>query len=180
MSVTISAVPVLLLASLISSGIAAIERASTYNELSERIRNSVDDSNNIELNQEIINEICREYNTVFVDKNVLLKTLEEYGFDEIEDKMDQITCRADGFKISFYKEAKYGSLDSEPYKMFIKTECSEDDISELISDISDQYTSNTQEESYNKIKKRLEKHNLEISEEEVLDDNSIVLTVNIE
>ena len=180
MSVSVSAVPVLLIASLVSASVSAMERRKTFDEMAQRIAQSVRDGNNNKIDEEVIKKICREYDTVFLDKDVLLKTLNEYGFDEIKDEGDQIVCRTEGFKINFYKEAKYGVDSNEPYKMFIKTECEESDIEELINDISDQYTSNTQEESYNKIKDRLKKHNLEISEEEVLDDNSIVLTVNID
>ena len=38
----------------------------------------------------------------------------------------------------------------------------------------------TQEASYNKIKERLESQNLKISDEEVFDDNTIVLTIDLD
>ena len=179
MSVSISAVPVLLIASLISSSLAAIERKNTFDQMTEKIKNQ-SRLNNGTVKKEIINEICKEYDTVFVDKDVLLKTLNEYGFDEIDDSGDKITCKTDGFNVHFYKVANWGEEKPEPYKMLIEAVCDETRIDELIGDISEQYTSNTQEESYKKIKERLEKHKLKISEEEVLDDNSIVLTINVD
>ena len=49
-----------------------------------------------------------------------------------------------------------------------------------MQDIGNEYTINAQEVSYNKIKERLEEQNLDIENEEIYDDNTIVLTVNLE
>ena len=62
----------------------------------------------------------------------------------------------------------------------MKVTCDADcDDSAIIEDLSSEYGMNAQEESYLKIKERLAQKNLQIDEEEVLEDNSIVLTVNI-
>ena len=76
-----------------------------------------------------------------------------------------------------------GLLDNgekKPYKMKITTECTEDEIAELLNNINIEYTSNSQEENYIKIKERLENKGLKINEEEVFDDDTIVLTVNLD
>lgn len=180
MSIVISAVPVLIISTLISASVGTYQSAKALSETSQMIKKRLEDNNN-HVDSDIIKSICREYDTVFVNKDVLLKTLNDYGVDDIKDDGSRITCRLEGFTISFYKDIQYGTADeSGNYKMFVKTDCNEEELQELMNNISEQYTSNTQEESYNKIKERLKKHNLEINDEEVLEDNSIVLTIDID
>ena len=57
---------------------------------------------------------------------------------------------------------------------------SDTELEDIVKDINDEYRANAQEISYNKIKERLEAQNLTIDEEEIYDDNTIVLTVNLE
>ena len=53
-------------------------------------------------------------------------------------------------------------------------------VDDLVNDIGSEYCANAQEISYNKIKERLEKQNLTIDDEEIYDDNTIVLTINLD
>ena len=50
---------------------------------------------------------------------------------------------------------------------------------EIINDLNDEYGLNIQEMTYNKIKERLEQENMRLESETVLDDNSIVLTIDV-
>ena len=50
---------------------------------------------------------------------------------------------------------------------------------DLITDLNDEYGLNIQEMTYNKIKERLEQENMRLESETVMDDNSIVLTIDI-
>ena len=68
---------------------------------------------------------------------------------------------------------------NEPYKVRI-TYHNENGVAELLSNLGNEYSTNAQEISYNKIKERLEYQNLEIEDEEVYEDNTIVLTINLE
>ena len=60
------------------------------------------------------------------------------------------------------------------------TYVSDKNLNEFVENIASEYTANVQEVSYNKIKERLAEKNLEIYEEEIYDDNTIVLTVNLD
>ena len=51
---------------------------------------------------------------------------------------------------------------------------------DIVKDLGEEYQMNVQEQSYNNIKKKLENQNLEIDSEEVLEDNSIMITVNLD
>ena len=101
-----------------------------------------------------------------------LKTYQEIQFDcstNIEDKID---CKMEGLKFEFEKN------DEGVYVMTIN----HNDEKELgiVNELGEEYQLNVQEESYNNLKKKLEAQNLEIDSEEVLDDNSIMITVNLD
>ena len=55
-----------------------------------------------------------------------------------------------------------------------------DNIEEKVNDLNSEYALNVQEDAYLGIVEKLKENNMEIEEEEVLDDNTIVLTVNLE
>ena len=57
---------------------------------------------------------------------------------------------------------------------------STDNADEKINDISSEYGMNVQEASYLSIVEKLKENNMEIEEETVEDDNTIVLTINLE
>ena len=63
------------------------------------------------------------------------------------------------------------------YEMYITHK--ENDNLNVVNELKDEYELNVQEQSYMTIKKNLEKQNLSIESEEVLDDNSIIITVNL-
>ena len=126
--------------------------------------------------QEVMDVICKEYTTTFVSQEVLLKTLQEHGFENIQLQKNNVICETELFKLEFYK-----TDETESYTLKITSSCENDEeISTLIDDLSTEYSFNSQNESYNKITERLEKQGLKIDDEEVLDDDTIVLTVNID
>ena len=183
MSVTVEARPF----NLISDLVKVIN--SLHEGANEETKGFIDINNNVEeilkknqynitneVKEEIINTICKEYKTVFVNQEVLIKTLEEHGFYNIEINQYNITCEKDFFNLEFYRD----NSEQEPYVMKITTDCKEDEIVDLINDINSEYTLNSQEENYIKIKERLSKKGLQINEEEVFEDDTIVLTVNLE
>lgn len=119
----------------------------------------------------IVNHI---YDTNMMDEKTLLKTLEEHGARNIEINNSKITCICDVFRLNFEKQGA-----NKPYTLEVIANIDNDSES-LVQDINVEYSANVQEISYNKIKERLEQKNLTIENEEVYDDNTIVLTVNLE
>ncbi len=110
---------------------------------------------------------------------MLIKTLNEHGCENTKYENGIITCTLEDFKLEFYKDETLEGEEKNAFRMKIIANCDESKIEELINDINTEYTMNTQEESYIKIKERLEKQGLRINEEEILEDDSIVLTINI-
>jgi len=174
MSLTISAIPFLLIAAVVKASIdcnTARGDAKTFNDLNSLI--SGVQKNPSSLNQEAVSFICQEYQTVFLDKETLVKTLKEHGLDEISILENEITCRIEGYRLKFTRE------NSEPYKLSI-TCPSTGNTEETMLELDGEYAKNVQEATYMKIKERLAKNNLKIDNEEILEDDSIVLTVNLD
>ena len=121
-----------------------------------------------------VNFMEKSLETPFMDKNILLKTLEEHGVQNIKDEFGKIQGEYDSYSFTFEKN----EVD-KPYFLTIKY-LEKDNIEEKMNDLSSEYALNVQEDAYLGIVEKLKENNMEIEEEEVLDDNTIVLTVNLE
>ena len=113
------------------------------------------------------------YNTNYTDKGVLLNTLYEHGAEEMIEEGDNVTCKLFGMEMKYYKQ------DSGAYALDITQISDKTQCEGVLDDLNQEYGMNLQEITYNKIKERLEQENLRIESETVLDDNSIVLTIEI-
>ena len=162
-----------------SSANNSVKVEQTYKEMNEEIKKLLSQSNGL-VSKEIVELVCREYKTAFVDENLLIKTLKEHGAENIYTEYGNIACEMEGFLLEFYKQEPAEEMAYPPYIMKITTKCNENELQNFVSDINSEYTRNTQEENYIKIKERLDKQNMRIAEEEVFDDDTIVLTINID
>ena len=116
----------------------------------------------------------KDFETPFVDKNILLKTLEEHGATSINDDNLGISCNIDRYTLVFSRENT-----DQPYKLRMKYS-NENSATEKLDDISSEYTLNVQEDTYMNIIEKIKDNNMEIENEEVMDDNTIVLTINVD
>ena len=112
--------------------------------------------------------------TPFNDAEVLVKTLEEHGVEITEHSEYKIVGTCDRYILSFEKNDA-----GKPFYLTAKYD-NEKVFSETLNDINNEYSVNVQESTYLSIIEKLKENDLEIAEEEVLDDNTIVLTVNLE
>ena len=115
--------------------------------------------------------ICSQYKTIFKDEQLLIKTISEHGVKNITSENGKIYGELEGLKFEFLKD------NEGIYEMHI-THRENEDLN-VVEDLKDEYQLNVQEQSYMNIKKNLEKHNMQIDSEEVLEDNSIMITVNL-
>ena len=128
----------------------------------------------IHIEEEVLEKICnKEFKTIIMDRDALLKTLEEHGATDIMESQGDISCECEAFHLDFYKKI------NEPYTVRISYK-SEQGINELLTDLGNEYSTNAQEISYNKIMENIRTQNLTIETEEVYDDDTIVLTINLE
>jgi len=178
MSLTVTSAPFLLLSGLLTTMVETQRKLNNDTKEFEKLNNKLSElMKNDTITEEMVEEITKEYTTVFMDKDVLLKTLSEHGAQNIEVLEDNIICTLDCFAIEFMKK---NDENNNAYIMKLRANCNQDRVKELLDDINAEYAMNTQEETYIKLKERLDKQGLQIDEEEVLEDNSIMLTINID
>jgi len=178
MSVTISAFPFLLLSSVAGAGvdIAAINlqaEMGTDKALSKEVVYRLLEFEGQSFKAELL-PLNQEFETVFMNRELLVKTLKEHGCDHFKENFDDsFSCKVREFNVDLYRKNT-----DEPYK--IKISCAQDvNCNEFLSDLNSEYALNTQEETYIKIKERLCAQNLKIDAEEILEDNTIMLTINL-
>ena len=188
MSVIVTAAPMTLMAALghiipllvvASSGTvaSAAVNALAVKALSYEYKPSLSQAINKKFHIDIdtMNKIFnKELKTNIMDRETLLKTLDEHGAEIVEDEDDKIICLIDNLTMKFTKIA-----ESEPYNLYIEYH-SEEQLNTIVNELDEEYKANVQEVSYNQIKENLEAKNYTIEQEEILEDNTIVLTVNLE
>ena len=109
-----------------------------------------------------------------MDKEILRKTLEEHGVTNITEWENGMAGDVDNYKLTFEKPS-----EDKPYNLIIS--CRENDnAEEKVGDLNSEYAMNVQEDAYMHIIDKLKENNMQIEEEEVMDDNTIVLTINID
>jgi len=188
MSCTIVAVPYALawvVGSLIAStAVSTVNKTRDiiteyYEQEAELYKNQTASANNSDCDDvEVITDkhfIEKEFETPFADKELLIKTLEEHGCADITcDEIGSISCNVDNYSLSFYKNISDG-----PYKLRISA-LETDNTEEKVGDLHSEYALNVQEDAYLQIINKLKENNMQIESEEVQDDNTIVLTINLE
>lgn len=183
MSVTVVSLPVLLIygvvaaatsaAGVIDNSIAAKKLQEQNKELHEKLKQSIEENDGC-VNEGLLKELCKEYKTVFMDKDVLKKTLEEHGLNMNKADENYLEGLIENFTVTFSRENT-----SEPYtmKIFCNQEFTD---TTMVNDLNTEYAMNVQEETYIKLKERLEQKKMEIESEEVLEDDSIMITINLD
>ncbi len=141
-----------------------------YNLLNEEVKENCSEDR-------VITEkhfIEKTFETPFMDKEILRKTLEEHGVKNISEWEDGMVGDVDNYKLTFEKPAM-----DKPYNLRIS--CLENDnAEEKVGDLNSEYAMNVQEDAYMHIIEKLKENNMQVEDEEVMDDNTIVLTVNID
>lgn len=169
MSCTVVSLPVLLFSAIAGTTGSIIQFA-------QAVKGGLTNTNegSMHISDEAIENLSKqEFKTVIMDKRTLLKTITEHGAENIQVDGNDITCDCEGFHIQFI------SHHNAPYSMKVAFN-NPAGLDNLVSDIGTEYSVNAQEVSYNKIKERLGTKNLQINDEEILEDDTIVLTVNLD
>lgn len=169
MSCSVSLVPFMLLGSLISGVITGTQSiAGALND------SNIKDKMSLHLSDAQMKDLFnKEFQTQIMDKRTLLKTLSEHGAENIKIEANDVLCDCEQFHLKFI------SHENQPYSLIISYNQA-NGIDELVNDLGSEYTVNAQEISYNKIKERLAVKNLQIDDEEIYEDDTIVLTVNLD
>ena len=185
MSCTVVAVPYALIwvvGAITTAAVSAAERAAEMaaEKANEKYNSDIfnlaaEGENCIE--DKVITEnhfIEKTFETPFMDETILTKTLEEHGMTNITKWENGLSGEMENYKLIFEKP----SFD-KPYNLRI-TCLEQDNAEDKVNDISGEYALNVQEDAYLHIIDKLKENNMQIEEEEVMEDNTIVLTVNID
>ena len=115
-----------------------------------------------------------KYPTNFLDKEILLKTLKDYGINPTV-KGEEINFELSGVKIRLFRSG------SEPYTVELTDSELSKDIYNEISLLDDDYTREVVDSTYEKLKKEIDKRNdLFIENVKIEEDNSVLVTVGIQ
>lgn len=112
-----------------------------------------------------------ELPTNYTDKDLLKKTLDEYGAEIFYEYDDTIKCKIENSFLKFTK------VDGS-YSVKIINASNGEKIYQDLKELDLEYKRNLQEQVYINTKNNIKKEGMEIEKEEILEDNSIVLTIS--
>ncbi|NRT73150.1 hypothetical protein [Clostridium beijerinckii] len=115
----------------------------------------------------------KSFPTNFVDEKLLIKTLRDYGINTQLAENGTIQCNVENTTLIFYKE------NSTNYEVKIIGNSQIRGIYEQLNAIDEEYKRNVQSYTYNKVVEKLKQTNMDIQSEEVMEDDSLMLTINI-
>ena len=178
MSCTVVAVPYALMwvIGAIASAAAATTSTAINNSVDPDIFNLATDDENCSEDRVLTEKhfIEKTFETPFMDETILTKTLEEHGVNNIAKWENGISGDVENYKLTFERVSS-----DKPYNLRI-TCLEQDNAEEKVGDLNGEYALNVQEDAYLHILDKLKENNMQIEQEEVMEDNTIVLTVNID
>lgn len=112
--------------------------------------------------------------TNFRDAQLLTETLRNYGL--------QPTIRPGGEVICSFSEStiRFRSTDNGPFNVEVENTPNIRQIFQLLSNLDGDYKRGVQASAYEDLMSHIEERNLTVESEEVLEDNSIVITLNVQ
>lgn len=118
-------------------------------------------------------ETARRIETNFTDESLLIKTLKEHGMEVTLEEDRAVRASAEE------KELIYAKNPQGVYEVDLGGQPeSEELIQELIL-LEEEYGFNVQEFTYQRLKEHLSSEGMEVHSEEVLEDNTIKIVLNV-
>lgn len=115
----------------------------------------------------------QSFPTNFRDGQLLVRTLRDYGLEPVERQNGEIMCSAQGTELLF-RPAEDG-----PFSVEVRGASYLRQAFQLLSNLDEDYKRGVQAVAYENLKRKVEEKNLAVESEEVLEDNSIVITLNV-
>ncbi|WP_122644227.1 hypothetical protein [Luxibacter massiliensis] len=110
--------------------------------------------------------------TNYNDKDLLEKTLREFNAKHIKVDGENIICSIESYHLKFLKGKKNYIIELSGIK-------NPDRLIDELKCLDGLYKENLQQQVYVKTKERIQEQGMRIEAEEILEDNSIVLTVAV-
>ena len=120
------------------------------------------------------NETLPSIETFFNDVTLLKKTLEEHGLFVSVLSDNQLLCQVGDVSLDYFR-----STAEEPFSVTVSGLQNADDFFSEMECFEREYRQNVQSYTYNKLVENLNESSMKIREETVLEDNSILLTIDI-
>lgn len=113
--------------------------------------------------------------TIYTDKELLEETLLKFGAQKKLYRKDRsLICELSGFTLEFRQKEP-----GVPYELSFTGQKGAHAVYDAMRQLDEGYRSAVQERTYLNVRKKLEEKNMTVESEEIMEDNSIVLTVSI-
>ena len=112
--------------------------------------------------------------SIFTDMTLLEKTLREHGLAVEILSESKLVCMAGDAQLEYARNAA-----GEPFFVTVRGVQDVEQFFEEMACFEREYRRNVQSFTYNKLVQNLARNNMKIAEEEVLEDNSILLTIDL-
>lgn len=113
--------------------------------------------------------------TIFNDTKLLQKTLQEHGLSVTAVSENHLTCTAEEVQLDYVRQSA-----ETPFFVTISGVKNIDKFLSEIDCFEREYKQNVQSFTYHKLVEGLGENNMTIEQETLLEDNSIMLTINVE
>lgn len=129
----------------------------------------------------VLNEIRKEntqelpvLETAFIDAGILHKTLSQHGLQVEVVTENEMVVRSESGTLRYFR------LDSSlPYSLALSNISDLRELLDSVDELENEYGRNVQSFTYHKVLVSLAEHGMTIDSEEILEDDSILLTLNV-
>ncbi len=112
--------------------------------------------------------------TNFRDGRLLASTLRDYGLQPNEQPNGEITCRVEQSILRF------NPAEEGPFSVEVENAPNLQQVFQILSTLDEDYKRGVQAAAYETLMSRVGERDLVVESEEVLEDNSIVITLNVQ
>ncbi|WP_294465682.1 hypothetical protein [uncultured Anaerofustis sp.] len=128
-----------------------------------------------EYNESLKNNNYKNIPTIFKDKDILIKTLTEHGFKVNVINDNNIYIDNEQGILRYSRENEY-----HPYVMNLENIPDMNCFMKEVKSINEEYGNNVQEYTYNVLMDNVKKNEWNVESEEILEDDTIILTIDID
>lgn len=112
--------------------------------------------------------------TIFCDGSMLVKTLEEHGLNVCKVGENEFTVETESGFLHFFRDS-----EEVPFLLEVKNLQDTEELLGALESFEKEYGRNVQKFTYDNVLASLEEYGMSIQEEEVLEDESILLTLGV-
>lgn len=112
--------------------------------------------------------------TAFVDAAILQKTLTQHGLQVDAVSENELFVRSDSGELRYFRQDA-----SSKFSLELRNISNMHELLDSVDELENEYGRNVQTFTYNKVMTGLIEHGMTVDTEEILEDDSILLTLNI-